>query len=131
MPNNLNRNARTMIADGLTLLQANRRTVIRRFGRARYTGTYEQYTADPRWHRIAAEAKRIWRALGIYCVMNANHRGPVEVHHRRYDGVPFGEDWQDLIPLCESCHALYHAKLPKPGRGLFDVDDDGALPRAA
>jgi len=87
-------------------------------------GTYREYTATPEFRRIAERAKKEW---GHQCLIGLDHRGPVEMHHRSYRFVPFGEDWRDLIPLCEACHAKYHDRLLRPPRGLFD----DALPTAA
>ena len=84
-----------------------------------WRGTYEEYTSHPEFHRIAAIAKREW---GFKCLLNVNHRGPVEMHHRTYAHVPFGEDWRDLIPLCAECHGRHHLRLAKPPIGLFEDD---------
>lgn len=99
-------------------------------GRTRgvWPGTYPDYTKTPEFRRIAAQAKRDWK---FQCAMNVNHRGPVEMHHRTYAHVPFGEDWWDLIPLCEECHARHHLRLPAPPRGLFDELIIEPLRRAA
>ncbi len=97
--------------------------------RGAWPGTYEQYTAHPAYRRLADACKREWN---YQCAINVNHRGPVEMHHRTYRGVPFGETWQELIPLCEDCHRLYHRRLPAPPRGLFDeVIEEPTLRKAA
>lgn len=93
--------------------------------RGTWPGTYQEYIATKEYQRLAALAKRDWN---YECVLNRAHRGPVEMHHRTYLRVPFGESWWDLIPLCEECHARYHHKLPAPPVGLFD---DPAILRAA
>lgn len=80
-------------------------------------GTYAEYTATPEFARIAAAARKEWN---YQCLVDANHKGRIEMHHRSYRNVPFGEDWRDLIPLCEDCHHLYHARLLQPPVGLFD-----------
>jgi len=90
-----------------------------------WPGTYADYTATPEFHRIAAAAKREW---GYQCLLDSKHRGPVEMHHRSYAHVPFGEDWRDLIPLCEDCHKRFHHRLPIAPIGLFDAVE---LKRAA
>jgi hypothetical protein len=86
-----------------------------------WPGTYGEYTATTEFRRIAAKAKKDW---GYQCLMSVHHRGPVEMHHRSYRFVPFGEDWRDLIPLCEECHARFHDRLLKPPIGLFDEQQD-------
>jgi hypothetical protein len=93
--------------------------------RSMWPGTYQEYIATREYQRLAALAKRDWN---YECILNRAHRGPVEMHHRTYLRVPFGESWWDLIPLCEECHARYHHKLPAPPVGLFD---DPAIRRAA
>jgi len=85
--------------------------------RSTWPGTYAEYTSTPEYRRIAAQAKRDWN---YQCLIDPKHTGPVEMHHRDYSLVPFGEDWRVLIPLCESCHRIYHARLPLPPIGLFD-----------
>jgi hypothetical protein len=82
-----------------------------------WPGTYAEYTATPEFRAIAAAARKDW---GYRCLMNTNHHGPVEMHHRNYSDVPFREDWHTLIPLCEECHERYHNRLPKPPPGMFD-----------
>jgi hypothetical protein len=94
-------------------------------GLSGWRGTYAAYTSHPEFRRIAALAKKEW---GFTCLFNVNHRGPVEMHHRTYAHVPFGENWRDLIPLCAECHGRHHLRLAKPPRGLFD---DDAIQRAA
>jgi len=89
----------------------------RTVSRGRWRGTYAEYTATPEFQKIAARARKDW---GYRCLLNANHTGPVEMHHRTYADVPFQEDWHTLIPLCEECHERHHGRLPKPPRGLFD-----------
>jgi len=81
-----------------------------------WPGTYTEYTSTSEFAKIAAEAKKAW---GYHCLLNQKHAGPVEMHHRTYAHVPFGEDWRDLIPLCEDCHRRYHGRLAKPPIGLF------------
>lgn len=90
-----------------------------------WSGTYAEYTSHPEFQRLAALAKKEW---GFKCLLNVNHRGPVEMHHRSYARVPFGETWQDLVPLCEECHGRHHLRLAKPPIGLFDED---AIKKAA
>lgn len=82
-----------------------------------WPGTYQEYTVTEEFRRIAAQAKRDWN---YQCLIDVTHRGPVEMHHRTYRGVPFGESWWDLIPLCEDCHRRYHHRLAVPPKGLFD-----------
>jgi len=94
-------------------------------GLSGWRGTYAAYTSHPEFRRIAALAKKEW---GYTCLLNVTHRGPVEMHHRTYAHVPFGEDWRDLIPLCAECHGRHHLRLTKPPIGLFD---DDAVKRAA
>ena len=91
-----------------------------------WPGSYREYTATPEFRRIAAKAKKDW---GYQCLMSVHHHGPVEMHHRSYRFVPFGEDWRDLIPLCEECHARFHNRLLKPPMGLFDEPEE--IKRAA
>jgi hypothetical protein len=94
-------------------------------GLSGWRGTYADYTSHPEFRRIAALAKKEW---GYACLLNVKHRGPVEMHHRTYAHVPFGEDWRDLIPLCAECHGRHHMRLTKPPIGLFD---DDVIKRAA
>jgi hypothetical protein len=88
-----------------------------------WAGTYAEYTAHPEFHRIAAEAKKQWAAVrpewAYRCLLNVKHTGPIEMHHGSYRGVPFGEHWTELIPLCEECHGRFHYRMQPPA-GLFD-----------
>lgn len=81
-----------------------------------WPGTYADYLRTPQFRQIAAAAKKEWR---YRCLLDARHGGPVEMHHRSYAGVPFGEDWRDLIPLCAACHRQFHQRLQQPPQGLF------------
>ena len=90
---------------------------INKVRRGVWRGTYAEYTATPEFAAIASAARKEWN---YQCLIDRNHKGRIEMHHRDYRNVPFGEDWRDLIPLCEDCHHLYHDRLLKPPSGLFD-----------
>jgi 5-methylcytosine-specific restriction endonuclease McrA len=47
-----------------------------------------------------------------------NRKSPLEVHHRTYAHHGLEHQWyaEDLIVLCNPCHAKFHDKLPAPPR---------------
>lgn len=70
---------------------------------------YAAYLASPQWWEKRQLAVK--RAHGRCAICNAN--GKLNVHHRTYERVG-NELPEDLIVLCEDCHALFHKKIPPP-----------------
>jgi len=64
---------------------------------------YREYLASPEWRTRAEEAKR---RAGGRCML-CNSSGPLQAHHRTYDRVG-NEAPDDLVALCDDCHAGYH-----------------------
>jgi len=70
---------------------------------------YRDYLLTPWWKKIKTAAIRRVDARCQVC----NKRGMLHVHHRTYEDL--GDEWDmDLTVLCEKCHDLYHASIPKP-----------------
>lgn len=68
---------------------------------------YPAYLRSKTWQRIRkAQLKRD----NYHCQLNANHTGPLHVHHNTYDRVGGRELASDLTTLCESCHKMVHGK---------------------
>jgi hypothetical protein len=64
---------------------------------------YRAYLRSDAWKERRSRA--VERAGGRCAVCNA--RGPLEVHHRRYDRV--GRELpEDLLVLCRDCHDVFH-----------------------
>ena len=65
---------------------------------------YEEYLKSPQWRDVRAQV--IARAGGR-CQINADHDGPLHVHHRSYEAVFGGDDQEmnDCIAVCAWCHA--------------------------
>lgn len=71
---------------------------------------YADYLQSDHWQRIRARALR---AADHRCQV-CNSGGPLEVHHRTYDRVPYRERPEDLTVLCATCHGLYSERMAAP-----------------
>lgn len=67
---------------------------------------YREYLQTDHWQDTR---KRALRRAGYACQL-CNKRGRLHVHHRTYENLG-DEDRDDLIVLCEHCHAKFHDKL--------------------
>jgi len=90
-------------------------------------GKYQDKWKDPRWQkrRLEVFARDDWR-----CRLCNNGKRTLAVHHRVYSsGNPWDEPMDDLVTLCEDCHAAFHEPLPVKARPLpakmpdTEVDD--------
>ena len=70
------------------------------------TGEYRQYLNSPIWWE---KRDRILERDGWRCRI-CGSTGPLNVHHLRYPEVLGEELDEDLITLCEACHAEVHAE---------------------
>lgn len=55
-----------------------------------------------------------WKGVREYALLRAGYRcqlcnsaGPLEVHHRTYQGKG-SEDYRDVVALCRACHSKFH-----------------------
>ena len=64
---------------------------------------YRAYLASDHWRQLRLDVLRRW---GFRCAV-CNSDQAVEVHHRTYVRVG-AERETDLLPLCRSCHQLFH-----------------------
>jgi len=66
--------------------------------------TYVEYLSTTGWRVRSHQAmeRANWR-----CEMDATHDGPLQVHHLTYARVGRERD-DDLIVLCDECHARHH-----------------------
>ncbi len=68
---------------------------------------YKDYLNSDHWKSISGEHKWIFFRCQI-CSSSEN----LNVHHNNYDHIGY-ECYDDLITLCNDCHAKFHDKLPK------------------
>jgi len=74
--------------------------------------SYLEYLASPAWRARATHAKR---RQDYQCFRCCRSGLPLEVHHFTY--ARLGDEWpEDLVALCESCHAAVHDLLPHLSR---------------
>lgn len=88
---------------------------------------YIELLKDPRWQkkRLLILARDEWRCQECF-----DDRSTLHVHHRRYTGSkPWEAPDEDLVTLCEGCHALITA-LAKEAKRLIDEADAWDLWRA-
>jgi hypothetical protein len=69
--------------------------------------TYREKLRDPRWQRRRLE---ILSAAEFSCQACSDSESTLHVHHRRYikGREPWEYDDQELVALCEDCHAIDH-----------------------
>ena len=90
--------------------------------RRRVVTNYPAYLRSPIWTftALAAKERADWR-----CSRCCRKNRPLEVHHKTYDRLG-RERPDDLVVLCEDCHARIHGRirvrpqLPLP----FDVEPE-------
>lgn len=85
---------------------------------------YSMQLADPRW--------RAKRALILkrdnYCCTLCDNNTSLQVHHTKYTGYAWEAPDDDLITLCDSCHAAAHQK--RVNLGDFTLSYQNAMIRA-
>jgi hypothetical protein len=67
---------------------------------------YQQYLQTPTWLSLRGARLKIDGGKCFLCGKKA-----VDVHHRRYPGEWGTETVDDLVSLCEGCHALHHIRF--------------------
>lgn len=78
------------------------------------TMPYKEYLLTPYWKRFADEARKCARYKCNLC----NGSGILHVHHKTYE-TRGEEKFDDVIVLCERCHAKFHNK---------PINEDNYLP---
>lgn len=74
---------------------------------------YAKFLVTPYWAAIAATVKS---RAGMRCqICNSSTR--IAAHHRTYDCHGYEHrSLNDLTCMCDSCHAIFHVKMPAPPR---------------
>ena len=70
---------------------------------------YHEYLKSKRWK---ATREDILKKRGSKCQLCGDISKNFHVHHNTYDRVGFEKD-EDLIILCNKCHAKFHDKIDK------------------
>ena len=88
---------------------------------------YRALLRDPRWQRKRLE---VMRRADFRCEDCGSERRTLNVHHERYDGLPWEARDEDLACLCESCHRRRH-ELQRIGLpSAEDIDLETQIARA-
>lgn len=74
------------------------------------TMPYRDYLQTPEWQATRGSALR---RAGYRCQLCNGRDGPLDVHHRTY-ARRGNEAAEDVIVLCRTCHALFHARRGTP-----------------
>jgi 5-methylcytosine-specific restriction endonuclease McrA len=69
--------------------------------------TYQEYLLSPEWSIIREQRLAMDNHECVLCGVAAE-----QVHHRRYPKVLGTETVNDLVSLCDLCHAKHHALSP-------------------
>lgn len=69
--------------------------------------TYLEYIQSKQFQHRGDLAKEFY---GFRCAI-CNSEKPLQAHHRTYDRLG-REEFTDLIPLCDDCHAIFSQRLP-------------------
>lgn len=79
---------------------------------------YSEYLASPEWKALADKVK----ARDKCCVLCSSTK-ELEAHHRTYERIGI-EEMDDLVTVCNPCHALFHAavKVMAPPMGRYVED---------
>ncbi len=80
---------------------------------------YEDYLKTPEWKKRRRGAVAF---AGERCQLCNSDKAPLSVHHRTYENLG-AEMTQDLVALCEDCHAKHHdvASEPTPDEMISDT----------
>lgn len=77
---------------------------------------YDVYMISKRWHAVKLSAYEFFDRHGrLHCQINSSH-GAEQYHHASYRNLGTSKEWEDLIPLCQSCHEIIKKcgpRLPK------------------
>lgn len=74
---------------------------------------YAAYLQSQHWRTIS---RLVRERDGGRCVL-CGSESRLHVHHRTYDGYPYGESMSDLCTLCEECHAAVTKMLKERDGG--------------
>jgi phage terminase large subunit GpA-like protein len=77
--------------------------------------SYRQYMQSEQWARVKAAYYARHRQQCRAC----GSKQHIDLHHRSYDRMGYETD-RDLVPLCESCHAVVH-QLHRAMRGQLSL----------
>jgi len=73
----------------------------------------KEFLLTPYWKAIAEKTKK---KAGFKCLM-CNGKNNLATHHRTYDN--HGDElyhMEDLVVICEDCHAKFHDKITENGQ---------------
>lgn len=74
---------------------------------------YDVYLVSKRWHSVRLQSHEFFRDhRRLHCQLNRKHR-PNEYHHTSYENLGTDKEWEDLIPLCNSCHEMIRKCGPR------------------
>ena len=65
--------------------------------------TYTEKLKDPRWQK---KRLQIMSRDNFTCQLCGSDKNTLHVHHKSYNGDPWESENNDLITLCEDCHAI-------------------------
>lgn len=93
---------------------------------------YYAYLQSPKWHEFRSFClltvfDRVEHKYKCDCCQKLWPRTEMEVHHKHY-GTLGNENREDVLVLCQDCHAEKHGKLltrnvPKSLNGTGDMND--------
>ena len=74
---------------------------------------YDMYMLSKRWHEVKGQAKLFFEGVNrLHCQINRKHMAE-EFHHTSYENLGTSKEWEDLIPLCASCHEMIRKRGPR------------------
>lgn len=82
---------------------------------------YEEYIRSTRWKRKREEYFRSGRPKFCQGCKDKSIR-QIHLHHKTYDRLG-NEDLDDLVPVCEACHAMIHERHGMDDKSLWQVTD--------
>ena len=85
---------------------------------------YQEYLKSAHWRTISRLVKE---RDGYACVVCGEETG-LQVHHRTYDGVPYGESLNDCYTLCDACHEYAGKRMEQAHSG--SGSGSGAKPKS-
>lgn len=72
---------------------------------------YQKYLKSTHWKKFKREFFKRFEKVCRKC----NSKDRIQLHHISYENL-WCEQFLDVIPLCENCHAIRHNKKPKKKR---------------
>lgn len=83
--------------------------------------TYSEKLKDPRWQKRRLE---IMQRDEFRCRICRDEKNTLNVHHCNYYGDPWEAPDEDLVTLCESCHAAIESLQKKIHRQMVEPVHD-------